>query len=1603
MAVGSNAYNLMVSAVVDTKNLQAQLDANAGKHAIKLAFEFDKTNAKRLEQELERIKKLGASIGKVDVFKNKDGNMDKAIVSYTDKLGNATRETIKFDTQLKNTIKLTDNLGKELLKSAMDADKFIQSMNKYKSSEQLSRAGDVAGQIKKAVKDEDIHSVRKLNTELSVLKNNLEKGRDGFTQFTDGMKESIRQTVQYALSIGLVYGALSQLSQGVEYISQLNKEMTNIQLLQVDGAKTDEQIGSLAMRYNSLAKEVGATTLEVSKGSVEWLRQGKTIEQTQQLLRASLMASKLGALDSAQATEYLTAILNGYQMEAEEATGVVDRLISVDNIAATSFSELATAMQYSAAVANETGVSFNNLVGYIATVSSTTRLAPEMIGQAFKTIMTRFTNVKAGATTEDGMTLNNVEKVLNGVGIALRDSADSFRPLEDVISDVAMKWEDLNEVQRAQLSTAIAGTRQTTIFNALMQNYGDTLKYVETQENAAGLASERYAIYLEGVEAAQNRLTASWEGMWQATIESGAITWFLNLGSSMLDAVAAGGGLVPLLTMVLGALVAIKSQQVATGWIELSKNFSGIGQTIVSLIAKIKAGEFSLKSLGITAMATGTQVQLAFGLIGLVLMAASFAYMQFQKQSEESQKRVEELSSEISQLYSTINKQQSEKRKIFDFGSEYDELNELSKATELSTEQSKDFIDVQNEIKRLLPEVAGKYDEEGNFILDASVNLKELIKLKQEELQINEALLRQKIGEQFSSQIDLYEKEKENLDNLISKQKHKGRGGTLMYNISDEDISSQKLLVDESINQIKQNFYSLDEQQQKAQLELLRNSGEFGQNLANELEGVNDRVFQHHRTISDDIRKEYTSLLEDVQSINDKMSILSSSIDKSDSGSLLPEDLVKLSEAYPDYLNALNIENGQLKLNSEEMKKYALEQSNLAIETALLNGATDEQISVLETQRDAFQRSISASKDFVNTFDDIMVSTSDSLSGESKEAFDAFANSIGNINSQFEKGQIDASQYFTLLNEQMNQVDFSTMFSGNQQASQSFFSGMVVNASESLSQISSMFDSGKINIAEYTSQLSQVGMLFETIGGIVTSSGDAMGMTSEQIDSISNSTSNLTNSIADMNAMQEVNNLLVQMTSENLQFGSQQYSQYAQMVAEAMASSNQVWVDAAGNALQGTNQIYQYAMAADGNLVQLANQAAGKTNNVVKTVVSNVAKMLRNLASTIKDFKGGISITPKVSGGSVDFGAIIGGQPIQNWFQIPQVELEIAGTGSLSFASIASGLESFAGGLEETAANLNLDLSIYTDPSSISDAVGGLGQIGGAVGGVSDALGNATNNANELSNALKDVKKNAIDALKAQLKGYKDLIDTRKKLLDSMAQERDYQQQVENKNQEIVRIQNELATLQFDNSEEAQARRLQLQEELSALQSELENIQFDHSIDEQKEALDAEYQAFESTVEQAIQQVQGIQATSLEDFANQLSVILGSMSTNTSPTPPNNNQTSFHGGIMEGAVGRNGGFSTKSNEIFAKLLRNEVVLRPEQIDSFMKNTLPQIAGATSNSGNEPISVSMPITVQGNLDKSVIPDLDRMLDKMIDKLNKTMLSKGWNRRSDLFQT
>jgi hypothetical protein len=92
-------------------------------------------------------------------------------------------------------------------------------------------------------------------------------------------------------------------------------------------------------------------------------------------------------------------------------------------------------------------------------------------------------------------------------------------------------------------------------------------------------------------------------------------------------------------------------------------------------------------------------------------------------------------------------------------------------------------------------------------------------------------------------------------------------------------------------------------------------------------------------------------------------------------------------------------------------------------------------------------------------------------------------------------------------------------------------------------------------------------------------------------------------------------------------------------------------------------------------------------------------------------------------------------------------------------------------------------------------------------------------------------------------------------------------------------------------------------------------------------------------------------------------------------------------------------------EEFAKLLKGEVVGTPKQVENFMTKTLPSMAGIPKTESNALTSLNlekiMDINVAGNLDKSVIPDLDRIANSVMDKLVSSLSSRGLRRNASVF--
>jgi TP901 family phage tail tape measure protein len=102
---------------------------------------------------------------------------------------------------------------------------------------------------------------------------------------------------------------------------------------------------------------------------------------------------KAGVEKSAQS---LIAIMNSYKMNSNEMMGVVDKMVAVDNNAATSTAELSSAINKTASSAQASGVSLDKLISWIGTISSVTRQSADTIGTSLNSIFSRYQNVAMG-------------------------------------------------------------------------------------------------------------------------------------------------------------------------------------------------------------------------------------------------------------------------------------------------------------------------------------------------------------------------------------------------------------------------------------------------------------------------------------------------------------------------------------------------------------------------------------------------------------------------------------------------------------------------------------------------------------------------------------------------------------------------------------------------------------------------------------------------------------------------------------------------------------------------------------------------------------------------------------------------------------------------------------------------------------------------------------------------------------------------------------------------------------------------------------------------------------------------------------------------------
>lgn len=531
--------NAKVQDVANTKaQAQAQREANAVlKEQQSLQSQVNKIQHSTDITDLEtKYKKFGMVSEEVENNLKELKSAQDAVFKAqgTDGLGTALENYNTKLAETKASVKELTTTQVSMSQRVSQMTEMQDWMRKNKAATEL--CGDKIDELIQKCKTCDAVEFNNIKSEFKEIKVAAgEAGKLGNT-FFGGLIEQGKKFIQWtgiSGSIMEVWGAIKRL---ISTSKELDSVMTDFTMAT---GSTENQLKSLTKTYNKLADELSSTTTDVITSATEWIKQGQSIADTETLITNAMILSKIGKLDSANATKYLTSAMKGYKVSVEDTLGVVDKLSAVDMASATDVGGLAEGMSEVAASADLAGVSMDKLLGYLAAIGETTQSGMSEVGTTLNAVFSRMGNIKLARLKDydnNGEDLSNVETVLRGVGITLRDSANSFRDFDEVLDETASNWSNYSEVQQRAIASAFAGTHHMNEFIVLMENYDKALQYTETSLNSSGEAMEKFSAYEKSVEAHTQSFTNAVQGLADTAVDSGLINFFIDLGTTGIKA-----------------------------------------------------------------------------------------------------------------------------------------------------------------------------------------------------------------------------------------------------------------------------------------------------------------------------------------------------------------------------------------------------------------------------------------------------------------------------------------------------------------------------------------------------------------------------------------------------------------------------------------------------------------------------------------------------------------------------------------------------------------------------------------------------------------------------------------------------------------------------------------------------------------------------------------------------------------------------------------------------------------------------------------------------------------------------------------------------------
>lgn len=597
---------------------------------VKVKLGLDSTSEQQVKKDVSRVtKELENQVNyekqRKQVINNiaKELNTTSSIIEKSLKLTERERKEHEKVLQLSKKNEISEKKQLEDLELKIRLFKELQTRNITSL-----QSGNLKGLYDKSALD----SFQKSLSELSINTPDLEKKmkllgsefkniKNGAQNSSKAISVASKETASFATGIkdaaikfGLwsavtvaYYGAIRAIGEGIDTIRELDTALVELKKVTDETDVTYQKFTDTAFQ---MAEATGSSGVDAIKATSAFARMNFTLEESIKLGEKALILQNIGdGINTIEeATTSLVAIMKGFELQAKDSEHVIDGLNEVSNRFAVNTSQLSNGLMRISATSNQSNNSLDETIG-LMTGAVEILQNWEKASSGINVLTQRI----RGVSEEGENLLPTLQKTFDSlklisgetVRIPIEDANGDLRSTYEILQDLSKIYPNLESKTKQYVGSLVAGKRQITVLEAILQNFENVEKATQASIDSAGSARVEQEKYLDSIEGKMKILDKTTQEFWSHFISSDtvkstieAFTKFIEIFDRLTQSIGETNTVLLALTLA----ILIFKKEALIGGIKALYNFS-LNLLGIATSAEIAAGAvngFNLSASGLT-------------------------------------------------------------------------------------------------------------------------------------------------------------------------------------------------------------------------------------------------------------------------------------------------------------------------------------------------------------------------------------------------------------------------------------------------------------------------------------------------------------------------------------------------------------------------------------------------------------------------------------------------------------------------------------------------------------------------------------------------------------------------------------------------------------------------------------------------------------------------------------------------------------------------------------------------------------------------------------------------------------------------------------------